>query len=129
MPIRIATFDGTDLPLGFRYIPYVPKKRVSVIDTANAVVVQAAAPFKIVNGGQALTWSLKSAYPTEFQTFVDWYDEAALTLYEFEGYWGEKFEVRFHEFRVDEVKGGFFDLSGAFQVVEVLDFYSATCTT
>ena len=129
MAIRVATLNALNLPLGFRYIPYVPKKRATVTDTANAVITQAAASSQIVHGGGVLNWSQKAATPVEFQTYHGLYAVATLTLYDFTGYWGEAYEVRFADLRVDRVYGGFMDLSGAFQVVVQTTEIVATCIT
>ena len=129
MAIRVATLDGADLPLGFSYEPYIPEKRLTVTKTANAVITQAAGSDYIVHGDGVLKWTLPKAFPTEFQTLYDLYDTTGLTVYNFVGYWGETLEVMFNAMTAPKVKGGFFDISGVFQVVSVPTNYNATCTT
>ena len=127
MAIRIATYDGDDLPLGFRYKPYVPKKRISSTATANAVITQGAAPDVIVHGADVFTWSIKGAFPTEYQYFLGKYDTTNIALVNFVGYWGETLEIFFARLDPPTVKGGLFDFQGAFQVVTVVSGFSATC--
>lgn len=129
MAIRVATLNGLNLPTSFRYKPYVPKKRANVTPTANAVITQAAASSQIVHGGGVLSWRQQAACPEEFQTYHNLYNVAALTLYDFVGYWGEEYEVRMATLSVDNVYGGLMDVSGTFQVVYVTTTINATNTT
>ena len=127
MAIVIATLDGLDLPMGFRYKPFIQKKRNSITRTANSVITQSASPTQIVHGDGFLSWSIKGAYPTEFQMLIDLYDTAIPTPYIFTGYWGEVLNVYFTEFESPTVQGGLFSIDGQFQVIEVVYEYNAEC--
>jgi len=127
MPMRFtATLDGTDLPHQFSYEPYIPRKRKSVTATAKAVVTQSSDPV-IVHGDGTIPWSIEAAFPSEFQWLYDLYDETTLTLYTFEGYWGETFEVYFDQLDKPKVRGRLFNVSGQFQVFAVTTPQAASC--
>jgi hypothetical protein len=130
MPFTRATYDGEELPVNFSYKPYVPAKRLGVLPTATAVVIQSASPAQIVVGEDIITWQVRAAFPTEFKQFWDWYNTALLTGSEvtFTGYWGEELKVIFAKFEPPSVKGRLFDLSGAFQVTEIVGQYDPTCS-
>jgi len=123
----LATLDGTDLPPQFSYKPYVPRKRNSTTPTANAVVVQASNP-QIVHGDGTLAFTIEACYPSEFQTLYDLYDTSTLTLYTFEGYWGEVLEVYFARLDQPGVRGRLFSVSGMFQVMCVTTPMAAVCS-
>ena len=122
MPLPVARLNSADLPVSFKYIPYVPKKRNSVHKTANSVITQAAYPTQIVHGDGILPWTIEDARPEEFEDLYALYNTAALTLYEFEGYWNDILEVYFTVLKVDRVFGRFMALSGEFQVVAIEEY-------
>ena len=123
----VAKLNGSDLPDHFSYKLYIQRKRQTTIPTANAVVIQASNP-QIVHGDGVIVWTCAASYPTEFQTFYTLYDVANPTLYTFQGYWGESYEVYFNVFDSPVVRGRLFDLSGQFQVITVTSSYNALCS-
>lgn len=116
----IATLGGTELPLNFSYRVYVPRKRNSVTVTANAVVTQASAPTQIVHGDTTIAWTIEGAFPTEFTLMRDFYNTALLDLIVFNGYWEDSYEVFFRTFDQPQPRGRIFNLSGMFQIIDVL---------
>lgn len=131
--LPIATLNGDDLPVSFKYLPYICKKRNSVKRTANSVVTQAAYPTQLVHGDGILTWTIEDARPEEFEDLYVLYNTATLTLYDFVGYWSDYLAVYFTGLKVDRVFGRFMALSGEFQVVEINSVYAPytgiTCAT
>lgn len=119
MSIVTASLGGTNLPVVFRYKPYVPTKRNSVHKTHNAVVVQHA-PFQIIHGEDFIDWNCEALTPEEYKTiFADKYDTTTPTEYQFLGYWGEDLQVLFTVLEAPQPRGGLFSTSGKFQVVSV----------
>ena len=129
--LQTAQFNGTDLPVSFKYIPFLIKKRRSVKKTANAVVTQVSSPSQIVIGDGIITWNIQDASPEEFAALYVLYETAGNTDYTFEGYWNDKLKVYFSDFKIDKVFGRFFSLSGEFQVKELdtiaSPYLSLTC--
>lgn len=128
MSYPIATIGGNNLPPQFSYLPYIPKKRNSTTATANAVVIQAAAPAQIVHGEDFLEWEIQAGTPEEFGLLAGLFATSTLTLYTFVGYWGEQLSVYFTRLDPPKVKSRLFNMKGAFQVVDVLDEYDPECT-
>lgn len=127
MAYPIAQLVGVlNLPAGFSYRPYVPRKRASTIATANAVVVQSSSP-QIVHGDGTLAWRIPGCYPTEYQDLYDLYNTDAPVLYTFTGYWGENLDVYFASLDAPPVRGRIFDVSGMFQVMCVNVETDAQC--
>ena len=121
MAMRATAKLGSQLlPTHFRYAPYVPRKRISTIATADAVVIQSANPV-IIHGEDIIEWSCASCTPEEFETFYNLYEESALTARVFLGYWGESLDVYFTVLDKPRVAGRLFSLSGQFQVIDVND--------
>jgi len=112
-----------DLPVSFKYLPYVPKKRNSVKKTANSVVTQAAAPTQIVHGDGIVSWRVEDCHPEEFEEIFVLYNTADLIVYSFTGYWNDNLEVYFSDLKIDKVFGRFFSISGEFQVLSILGAY------
>lgn len=123
-----ASLDGMDLPVQFRYNPYIPTKRNSIHPTHAAVITQTA-PDQIVHGGEFLNWRIQAATPLEFKALWDKYKTTTPTAYTFIGYWGEEFEVYFTSFDSPTVQGRWFSLAGAFQVISVTTEYDPACGT
>lgn len=119
---QTATLGALTLPTQFSYQPYIPAKRNSITATANAVVVQFSNP-QIVHGDGMLSWSIPSANRNEFKSLWDLYNTSTPVLYTFAGYWGEVFEVYFTTFDPPRVKATLWELSGAFQVINVVEEY------
>lgn len=126
MPIPIAKLNGQNLPIQFSYQPYITEKRNSIQGTNGSVVVQNATP-QIVHGEDSINWKIDAATPLEFKTLFDLYNTTAPVLYSFVGYWGEQMGVYFTVFDKPSVKGRVFFLSGRFQVMTVISWYSPTC--
>ena len=129
--LQTAQLNGTDLPVSFKYIPFLIKKRRSVKKTANAVVTQVSSPSQIVIGDGIITWNIQDASPEEFAALYVLYETSGNTDYTFEGYWNDKLKVYFSDFKIDKVFGRFFSLSGEFQVKELdtiaSPYLSLTC--
>lgn len=129
--LQVAKLNGTDLPISFKYIPFIVKKRRSVKKTANAVVTQVSSPSQIVIGDGILPWNIQDASPEEFTALYTLYNTTGNTAYTFEGYWNDKLHVYFSDFKVDKVFGRFFSLSGEFQVKDLdgiaAPYLSLTC--
>lgn len=125
--IMNAKLEGTDLPQGFSYRPYVPRKRQSRTATAGAVIVQVAKTSQIVHGDKSISWVCPACFVNEWKMFYDWYNETTPSLLTFEGYWGEVYEVEFAFLDEPNVRGRLFDVSGQFVVVEVTTGYQAGC--
>jgi hypothetical protein len=126
MAISVATLGALSLPLHFSYKPYVGRKRVSTLVTATAVIVQSSNPV-IVHGDGYLEWTCEKCFPTEYDSILELYNESTLTPLIFNGYWGESLRVYFTELDPPSVKSRLFDLSGMFQVIEVLTAYNPSC--
>jgi len=123
-----CTLDTYTLPPNFSYRPYMPRKRKSVTATAKAVITQSAETV-IVHGDGTLGWSIEGAYPWEFEGLWTIFNENSLTLMTFSGYWGEVLSVYWDVFDSPNVRGRLFNLSGAFQVIDVTTGYAnADCS-
>jgi hypothetical protein len=122
----IARLETIDLPPQFSYTPYVPRKRVTVSATANAVVTQASSP-QIAHGDGTIAWQCRECFVTEWTAIWTLYNLTALTLQTFEGYWGEVYEVYFSILDPPRVRGRLWNLSGQFQVASVTTPIAAAC--
>lgn len=130
MPLPVCNLTNVgisvdlDLPVSFKYIPYVCKKRNSVKRTANSVVTQCAFPTQIVHGDGIISWRVEDCHPEEFEDLYVLYNTSGLTTYEFTGYWQDNFEVYFSDLKVDKVFGRYMSISGEFQVISIISAYA-----
>jgi len=120
----IATLNAANLPVQFRYLPYVSPKRISSTPTAKGVVTQRNDPLQ-VDGANTMSFTAESISAAEYQTLLTAYNAGGLV--QFVGYWGETLLVRFQQFAPTQVYARLFDVSGEFLVVCVLVPYNATC--
>ena len=125
MANEIAYINNVALPRHFRYEPYIPKKRISIIATIGGAVTQREGPDPIVHGDDFLVWSCNACNRDEFMLFYELY--ANHDVVEFAGYWGEVFWVRFTTLEKPRVNKRRYDLSGQFQVVCVKKDYLPIC--
>lgn len=124
MSITIATLNGVDLPPQFSYGPYVPPKRRTVTRTATGVVTQTSSP-QILHGDGSISFSLTSAYRSEYLAIFNLYNVTSPTTYTFTGYWGDSFEVQIDVLDSPSVRGRLFDFGGQFQVISVNTHFSS----
>ena len=113
------------LPEQFSYEPYTATKRRSIIQTVNGVVIQTSNP-EFVAGDDVISFSIEAAYPTEYKSLQDLYFTATSTLYEFQGYWGDKYKVHFSVLEPPTVQGRLFDLSGQFRIMQIVSLPTIT---
>jgi hypothetical protein len=123
---KIATLNGTNLPVQFSYKPYIPKKRNTTTATANGVVIQYANP-QIVHGEGTLPFTIPGCTPPEYQTLWTLYNTSTPTGYTFVGYWGETLTVYFSTLDEPTVRSRFFDVSGMLQVLSIDVDYNPEC--
>jgi hypothetical protein len=114
----LASLDGQNLPVVFRYKPYVPEKRNTIHKTHGAVVVQTA-PAQLIHGADFIDWRCEALTPPEYKALADLYDTAVPTEYQFLGYWGEDLQVLFTVLDSPSVSSRWFSVTGKFQVVSV----------
>lgn len=124
-PNSTATLNSQDLPPQFSYTPYVITKRVTTVQTANAVIIQSSNP-QYVAGTDTLGWSIELATGAEYKMLSDLFYTATPTAYTFVGYWGETLSVHFSQLDSPTVRGRYWDISGNFQVVCVTTFPQPT---
>jgi hypothetical protein len=122
----IATLAGANLPPQFSYRPYVPRKRVTITATSNAVVTQAATP-QIVHGDGTIPWRCEACFGNEWTVIWNLYNSVNISLKTFQGYWGEEYEVYFNVLDPPDVRGRLWNLSGMFQVVTVTTAIGVSC--
>lgn len=122
---QYAYLDLNRLPLQFSYPPYIQDKRVTAQRTAGGVVTQRNST-EIVHGDGSIEWSCEGCTPHDFRQFNLWYKQTN-KLFQFDGYWGERYLVRFSSFDKPRVRSRIFTLSGQFQVVCVLKDYDPSC--
>jgi hypothetical protein len=115
----IATLDGTNLPVQFRYQPPVPELRHEVVETFGGVADMYTSDNLIVAEGTLLAWRVEHACLAEWRQFLSWFLDDTYPDYTFVGYWDDEFEVKFHSLDPPRVKARAFDLSGSFRVVSV----------
>ncbi len=129
MPLSVCNLSNIglsvdfDLPVSFKYIPYVPKKRTSTKRTANAVVTQAAFPTQIVHGDGFLPWTVEDLRLNEFEDLFALYNTGTQIEYVFTGYWNDAFDVYFTELNVERVFGRLMSIRGEFQVLAINGAY------
>lgn len=117
--------DLEELPLQFSYAPYVQEKRITVQRTAGGVVTQRASS-EIVHGDGTIEWECPGCTPHQFRYFYQAYIKEG-QIFQFDGYWGERYQVRFTSFDKPPVRSRIYNLSGQFQVVCVLKDYDPDC--
>lgn len=121
-----AELDGEPLAIQFSYEPYVPKKRRTTQETANAVVLQSAAT-EIVIGAGTIPWTCEAAKPEEAQLLYDKYMADPSPTYEFVGYWGDVYNVVFVDMDNVRVRSRLFNCSGMFQVIRCVQPFAPFC--
>ncbi len=117
--------DLLPLPVQFSYAPVCPATRHTVHKTGDgAIVIHGNPP---VAGDAVIIWSLPGAERAEWYKFLALYSAAnrVTTDLTFEGYWGDKFEVRCLRAMDVTARGKVFDLSGEFQIVSVTSWGTA----
>lgn len=126
MALTYAHLDLERLPIQFSYAPYVQDKRITTQRTANGSVTQRSGPSEIVHGDGTIEWRCTGCTPHDFRFFNDLYNQND-SLKQFDGYWGERYLIRFISFEKPQVRGRLFELAGQFQVVCVLKDYDPSC--
>jgi len=104
------------LPTGFKYKPYIPKKRVITKMTSKGSFTQRSNPL-FLHGEETIEWSIDLVTRPVAKALDDLYNYNGYL--EFEGYYNEKYLVEMMEWEPDPI-AGYFAAKGTFRIVCVL---------
>jgi hypothetical protein len=113
--------DPVDLPFQFKYkLPKVDKN-LSIRKTCTGAIIQERSNCLNLSGS-IIPWSIEVACPTDYKLMYDLVtscdeNDGGSTVYTFEGYWGESYEVIFSELDDEDNTGRNFKMSGAFTIL------------
>lgn len=111
---------GYELPPQFSYPMPQIKKRRSVFQTAGAVITQSSDPV-IIEGDSTISWNCPNVTPGEYKAIRDIYEDADdLEELVFSGYWTDSYRVFFVELDPVPVRRRIWNMSGMFQITEIL---------
>lgn len=109
----------TLLPVYFSYKLPSPKKRFSQKETCGGTLIQESSQCAVTSG--ALIAFTINACPVDYKELYDLYmsceEGGGSTIYKFEGYWGESYDVKFQSLDEPTIKGRNFSVSGAFVIL------------
>lgn len=116
MPAQIlATLDGTNLPIQFRYTLPSPKLRYSIKKGVNSVRLQSAQ--NTIDADRVINWSCEAITLAEYNTLVTKFKMNSQLS--FIGYWGDDYTIRMLDMSDGEVDSCNIQVSGMFQIVSV----------
>lgn len=111
---------GYELPPQFSYPMPEIKKRRSVFQTSGAVITQSSDPV-IVDGDSTISWTCRNVTPQEYRIIRNIFEDPdELEDIIFSGYWGDSYRVYFMELDPVPVRRKIWNMSGLFQIIEVL---------
>lgn len=108
-----STGVPVDLDCGFKYTPYIPKKRLSVKKTQKGTFTQELLP-RFLHGEEFLEWSIDLTTAPIAKSLFDMYNLD--DTFGFTGAYGEDYLIEFSEYTATQ-KGGFWVVSGKFRIL------------
>jgi hypothetical protein len=109
----LSTGVPYELNCGFKYVPYIPKKRISVKMTQKGSFTQKLLPI-FVHGEEFVDFSIDLVTAPVAKQLLDFYNLD--DNFTFNGIWGEQYLVEFSEYK-PEPRRGPWAISGKLRVI------------